>query len=193
MSEFIGSNDPRNPFGAAGRVNGKSAEQIKAQGMDANGHPLPSQPKNGQVNGNSPSRPGGARGQSLSQLVQSIGSMELSNQDDLHAFCEAYRALGHFLAVTAKMAEGQLKAAARAQAKQAKDGWMTPTQRVKLGHTLRQVGKDIDAMAQASAQMAVFGVKAWRRFEATLDELESDGGNGRFGRPGGRRGGFDLV
>lgn len=181
------------PFTAAGRAAGKSAEELRREGLDALGHPLASEPTNGRVNGTSrPSRPGGTRGQNIAQLAQSIGDMELSNQDDLHAFCEAYRAILNYLAVSAHLAEGQLKASARAQARQAKTGWMTPAQALKLGNTLRRVGKDLTSLANNCVAGAADAVKAWRRFETLLDELENE--RKGVSRPnGGRRGGFTVV
>ncbi|QDN64381.1 hypothetical protein [Streptomyces sp. S1D4-14] len=191
----IGTNSPDNPFSAQGRAAGKSAADLRRQGIDSNGHPLPSQPANGQANGagQRPSRPAGTRGQNIAQLANSIGSLELSNQDDLHAFCEAYRAVLNYLAVSAKMAEGQLKAAARAQARQTNDGWMGPMQAAKLATTLRRVGKDLDKLANSCVSGAADAVKAWRRFETLLDELENDGGRGGIRRPGGRNNGFSVV
>jgi hypothetical protein len=184
----IGVNHPDNPFSARGRANGKSAEELRRQGLDSQGHPAPAE-KTSKSAGQGASRPGGPRGQNIAQLAQSIGSMELSNQDDLHAFCEAYRAILNYLAVSAKMAEGQLKASARANARQAKDGWMSPAQAAKLALTLRQVGRDLDHMANSCVAGAADAVKAWRRFEGLLDDLESDR---RVNRPGGRRGGFSV-
>ncbi|MER7487958.1 hypothetical protein ABTY20_19030 [Streptomyces sp. NPDC126497] len=185
----IGENHPDNVFSARGRVNGQSDAQLRSRGLDSQGHPAPAE-KTSKSAGQQPSRPGGSRGQGIAQLAQSIGSMELSNQDDLHAFCEAYRTLLNYLAVSAKMAEGQLKAAARAQARQAKDGWMTPGQMVKTAATLKLVGRDLDHLASSCVAGAADVVKAWRRFEGLLDELESDR---TVNRPGGRRGGFSVV
>jgi hypothetical protein len=185
----IGQNHPENPFSAAGRANGQTTEQLNKRGLDGRGNPLPSNGSSAKAAGHKPSRPGGPRGQSIAQLAQSIGSMELSNQDDLHAFCEAYRAILNYLAVSAKLAEGQLKAAARAQAKQAHEGWMNPMQRASLANTLRLIGKDLDHVANACAGGAQSAVKAWRRFDGFMGELESDSVH----RPGGRRGGFNVV
>lgn len=190
----IGTNDPGNPFGPAGRAAGQSQTNLNGRGLDGQGNPAPGpgQPRNEQVNGSrQPSRPGGSRSQNIGQLAQSIGSMELSNQDDLYAFCEAVRAILNYLAVSTKLAEGQLKAAARAQARQAKDGWMTPAQVAKLALVLRGVGKDLNRTAESCVDGAVSSVKAWRRFETLFDELQSDTGGPR--RPGGRRSGFQVV
>lgn len=181
---------PPSPFSAAGKAHGKSNQELRDLGLDSQGHPLPSEQRPANGAGHKPSRPGGSRGQSIAQLAQSIGSMELSNQDDLHAFCEAYRTLLNYLAVSAKMAEGQLKASARAQARQAKDGWMNPAQVVKLAATLKFIGRDLDHMATSCVAGAADAVKAWRRFETLLDELESER---KVARPGGRRGGFSVV
>jgi hypothetical protein len=190
-------NETKNPFGppesatASGRVKGASAEELRSRGLDAHGHP--DQYATGKPAGQSQRvhRPGGTRGQNLSQLVQSIGSMELSNQDDLHAFCEGYRALLNYLAVSAHMAQGQLKAAARAQARQASTGRLNPMQAAKMAATLGMIGRNLSALANNCAAGAAESVKAWRRFEIFLDELENDGT--KSNRPGGRRGGFTVV
>lgn len=181
----IGTNSPDNPFSARGRVNGQSADQLKARGLDSQGHPAPADNTAGQK----PSRPSGQRNQNIAQLANSIGSMELGNQDDLHAYCEALRAILNYLAVSTKLAEGQLKAAARANARQAQGRW-SPAQTAKIALTLRQVGKDLNALANACVGGSASAVKAWRRFEALLDELESEN---KVNRPGGRRGGFTVV
>ena len=183
----IGENHENNPFSAAGRANGQTTDQLRKRGLDGQGNPLPS--NNGA--GHKPSRPGGQRGQSIAQLASSIGSMELSNQDDLHAFCEAYRAILNYLAVSAKLAEGQLKASARAQAKQSHEGWMNPMQRASLANTLRLIGKDLDRMANNCVSGASDAVKAWRRFEGFLDDVEGGGHSAR--RPGRGRGSFEVV
>lgn len=182
---------PPSPFTAAGRAHGKSQEQLSKQGLDGFGHPA-QKSTNGQVNGGGKtSRPGGRRGQNLNDLINTIGSAELANQDDLHAFCEAYRALLNFLAVTAKLAEGQLKAAARANARQAKGRMLNPVQAGKLKNTLRLISRDLDQMANSCANGAASSVKAWRRFETLLDELENSGDGAP--RPGRGRSGFSVV
>lgn len=167
------------------------------QGIDAFGHPMagPSGPYQafGQPMGQyaQPRQRGHSRGQGIAQLASSIGSMELANQEDLCNFMEAYRSLFNYLAVTAHLAQGQLKAAARSQAKQSAEGWMTPAQRIKLGVCLKQVGKDIVRMADACVDGSTYAVKGWRRFEALLNDLQEDGSPAR--RPGGGRGGFSVV
>lgn len=182
----IGMNSPDNPFSARGRVNGQSADQLKARGLDSQGHPAPADNTAGQR----PSRPSGQRNQSIAQLAQSIGSMELANQDDLHAFCEAIRAIMNYLAVSTKLAEGQLKAAARANARQSQGSRWNVAQTAEIARVLRQVGRDLDQVARSSVNGAAAATKAWRRFETLLDSLENDGGGSR---PGGRRGGFQVT
>lgn len=191
-SSRIGQNHPGNPFSAAGRSAGKTEQELRDLGLDANGHPAASRPRNGHASG--PARPGGVRGQNIGKLAQSIGELELSNQEDLYAFCEAVRGIQNYLAVSIKLAEGQLKARARQQARQAKDGWMTPAQAVKLATTLKMVGRDLSKSADGCVSAATGAVKAWRRFETLLDELENSGSSGGFRRPGSsRRGGFNVV
>lgn len=187
------------PYSAQGRAYGKSQQQLADEGLDAFGHPVngapmaPSglwAPVNGQMG--QYAQPQHSRGQGIAQLAASIGSMELANQEDLCNFMDAYRSILNYLAVTAHLAQGQLKAAARSQAKQSSEGWMTPAQRVKLGICLKQVGKDIVRMADACVDGSTYAVKGWRRFEALLGDLQDDGG--KVHRPGGgRRGGFNVV
>lgn len=192
-SSKIGQNHPNNVFSAAGRANGQTQQQLNNRGLTGQGHPAasPSQSRNGQVN--RPAQSGGTRNQNIAQLAQSIGSMELANQEDLYAFCEAIRAVQNYFAVSVKLAEGQLKAAARQQARQAKGGWMTPAQVAKTAMTLRGVSRDLNQIADSCVAGAAGAIKAWRRFETLLDDLENSGSGSGFHRPGGRRGGFNVV
>lgn len=184
-----------NPFNqntARGRAFGKTPEQQKAEGIDAFGHPAQPE-RNGNVAGQRKSSgPGGSRGQSLAQLANAVGSIEISNQDDLREFCDAYRGLLHHLAVSAVMAAGQLKAGARAQARQTKNGMMTPGQRLKLEASLKLIGRHLNAVGQDCAAGAGEAVKAWKRMETLLDELEQ--ANEKPNRPGSRgRSGFGII
>lgn len=189
---FSKQNHPMNPNTARGRAAGKSAEQLRSEGIDAFGHPAQPE-RNGNIAGQRKSSGiGGSRGQSLAQLAQSIGDLEISNQDDLRQFCDAVRAVLHHLAVSTVMAAGQLKAGARAQARQTKSGMMTPGQRVRLEATLKLIGRDLNATAQSCAAGAGGAVKAWKRMESLLDELET--ANEKPNRPGGRgRSGFGII
>lgn len=176
---------PPSPFGS-----GRISVPPHHQGVNTPGGQPAAPPMQKTPSQEPATRPGGTRGQGIAQLAQSIGSLELSNQDDLHAFCEAYRAVLNYLAVSAKLAEGPLKAAARANARQARNGRLTPAQWARLKLTLGMVCRDLDALAASCAEGAAAAIKAWRRFEAFLDELESDS-NGKH--PGGRGSGFTVV
>jgi hypothetical protein len=186
----IGENHPDNAWSAAGKAHNKSAEQLRREGLDANGHPLPSQ--NGNSAGQRPSRPGGTRGQGIAQLAQSIGDMDLCNQNDIHAFCESIRKVLNYFAISVELAKGQLRAAARAQAKESVDGRMTLAQRAELEKALISLSRDLNAVTRACISGAASSVKAWRRFESALNDLEK-GNDSKFNRPGGRRGPFGLV
>lgn len=185
----IGKNHPGNPFSAAGRAAGQTNQQLNNRGLNGQGQPLPSQSANG-GGGARTSRPAGARGQNIAHLAASIGDMELSNQDDLYAFCEAYRAILNYLAVSAHLAKGQLTAAARANVRQAKGRMLNPAQAAKTTYTLKMVGKDLEALANSCVAGAASSAKAWRRVETLLDELEHSGNGGS--RPGSRTG-FHVV
>lgn len=189
MSNRIGENHPDNPFSAAGRANGKSTEQLRKQGLDGQGYPLNTE-KQQASRGPSPSRPGGTRGQGIAQLAQSIGDMDLCNETDIHAFCEAIRKVLHYFAVSTELAKGQLRAAARQQAKQATDERLTMVQQASLTKALHDLTRDLDGVTRACVAGAVSSTKAWRRFDSFLSNLDSEKGN-KFDRPG-RRGGFRL-
>ena len=184
----IGTNDPGNPFSAAGRANGKSTDQLRRQGLDGQGNPLPSEPRNGP----GPARPGGTRGQGIAQLAQSIGDMDLCNQHDIHAFCESIRKVLNYCAISVELAKGQLRAAARAQAKDSADGRLTVTQRLELEKALSSLSRDLNAVSRACIAGAAGSVKAYRRFDSFIGDLDKGSGS-KFSRPGGRRHGFQIV
>ena len=184
----IGENHPDNPHSAAGRAHGKSTEQLRELGLDANGHPLASERGAGQR----VSRPSNSRGQNVAQLAQAIGDMDLANQDDLHAFCEAIRKTLNYFAVSVELAKGQLKASSRHMAKESADGRLTLTQRAELAKALAMMSRDLDAVTRACIAGAAGAVKAWRRFDSFLVDLDKGEGS-KFNRPGGRRGPFTVV
>jgi hypothetical protein len=185
----IGENHPDNPFSAAGRANGKSTEQLRKQGLDGGGNPLPSQPRNGQASRSpGPARPGGSRGEGISQLAGAIGDMDLCNQNDIHAYCEAVRKVLNYIAISNELAKGQLKAASRAQAKESVDGRLTLQQKLELGRALNSLSRDLNGITAACVSGAAASVKAWRRFDGFLGDLDSGAS-----RPGkGRRGLFSI-
>lgn len=189
----IGENHPDNPHSAAGKAKGKSAEQLRQEGLDGLGHPLASE--RGTTNngaGQRSSRPGGTRGQNIAQLAGSIGDMDLANQDDIHAFCDAIRKTLNYFAVSVELAKGQLKAASRHMAKDSVDGRLTLAQRAELAKALVMMSRDLDAVTRACIAGAAGSVKAWRRFDSFLVDLDKDNGS-KFNRPGGRRGPFTVV
>lgn len=183
----IGENHPGNPFSAAGRANGKSTEQLRKQGLDGQGYPLNTE-KQQVSRGPSPARPGGTRGEGIAQLAQSIGDMDLCNQNDIHAFCESIRKVDNYFAISVELAKGQLKAAARALAKDSVDGRLTLQQRMELAKALNALSRDLNAITQAHVAGAAAAVKAWRRFDSFIGDLDSDAA-----RPRSRRDGFQIV
>lgn len=191
----IGQNHVDNPFSAAGRANGKSQEDLRKQGLTGQGHPAasPGQSRNGQVNGgNRGARPGGSRGQGIAQLAQSIGDMDLANQNDIHAFCDSIRKVLNYFAISVELAKGQLRAASRQLAKQSVDGRLTMAQQAELAKALVMMSRDLNAVTRACIAGAASAVKAWRRFDTFLVDLDK-GDDRKFNRPGSRRGGFTVV
>ncbi|WP_086559919.1 hypothetical protein [Streptomyces africanus] len=185
----IGENHPDNPFSAAGRANGQTNDQLRNRGLDGQGNPLPNKNFAGQKS----FRSGGSRNQGIAQLAQSIGDMDLANQEDLHAFCDAIRKILNYFAISVELAKGQLKAASRQMAKESVDGRLTMTQRAELARALSMMSRDLDAVSRACIAGAVGAVKAWRRFDSFLGDLDK-GNDSKFTRPGGRgRGPFTVV
>lgn len=184
-----GQNHPGNPFSPAGRAHGKSDAELRKQGLDPNGIPAASEP---QPRPTAPQRPGGDRGQSIAQLAQSIGDMDLCNQNDLHAFCESVRKVLNYFAVSVELAKGQLRAASRQMAKQQVDGRLTLVQQAELAKALLMLSRDLNGVSKACIAGAASSVKAWRRFDTFLGDLDKDNSS-KFNRPGGRRGGFTVV
>jgi hypothetical protein len=183
---------PPSPFSAAGKASGKSAQELRDQGLDPNGHPAASEPKPAKSAGGGVSRPAGSRGQSIAQLAGSIGDMELANQTDLHAYCEAIRKVLNYFAVSNELAKGQLKAASRQLARQSAEGRLTLVQQAELAKALLMLSRDLDGVTRACIAGAASAVKAWRRFDSFLVDLDK-GAESKFNRPGGRRGGFTVV
>lgn len=195
MSDKIGQNHADNPFSAAGRAHGKSPEDLRKQGLTGQGYPAasPRQPRNEQVNGGSRgARPGGSRGQGIAQLAQSIGDMDLANQNDIHAFCDSIRKVLNYFAISVELAKGQLRAASRQLAKESVDGRLTMAQQAELAKALVMMSRDLNAVTRACIAGAASAVKAWRRFDTFLVDLDK-GDDRKFNRPGSRRGGFTVV
>ena len=191
MSSRIGENHPDNPFSAAGRANGQTQEQLKARGLDGQGNPDAPESK-ANTAGQGPSRPNGSRNQNITQLAGSIGDMDLCNQNDIHAFCEAIRKVLNYFAISVELAKGQLKTASRQLAKDQVDGRLTMMQQAELAKALHVLGRDLDGVTRACIAGAASSVKAYRRFDSFVSDLDK-GGSSKFNRPGGRRGPFTLV
>lgn len=103
----------------------------------------------------------------LDALVQVLEDVQISDQHDLHAALEAFRMLGHRLAIEAMMMSHELeegvKAAARQQSKVGVVGWSA---RSKIRRTVKAFRNMADAFAGAAAG----AVTTWKAFEKDFED-----------------------
>lgn len=103
----------------------------------------------------------------LDALVKALESVQLSDQHDLHAALEAFRALGHRLAVEGMMMAGELEAGVKATAKaNSAVGVVGFSATRKIRRTL----KAFRAMADHFASAGGSAVAAWTAFEKDFEE-----------------------
>lgn len=106
-------------------------------------------------------QPGGTGSGRLDSLVKALENVQLSDQHDLHEALEAFRALGHRLAVEAMMMAGALeegtKATARANSRVGVVG-------ISAHRKIRRTVKAFQSMADGFAGAAGSAVAAWNAF-----------------------------
>jgi hypothetical protein len=115
-----------------------------------------------------PAKPSGApaagRGtgsQRLDVLVKNLETVQLSDQHDLHQACEAFRMLGHRLAMEAMMMSGELEEGAKAMAKSnSLLGIVGPSARLKIRRTVKAFRNMADSFAAAGGSAS----SAWHVF-----------------------------
>jgi hypothetical protein len=98
----------------------------------------------------------------LDALVKALEDIQISDQHDLHRMLEAFRMLGHRLAIEAMMASHELeegvKAAAKQQSRMGVVGWSA---RSKIRRTVKAFRNMADSFATAAAG----AVTTWNAFE----------------------------
>ncbi len=133
---------------------------------------------------------GEARQTSLQQLLATVCEGEVLDQEQLHAWLDAFRGLSSGLAFMAHSGASQLEAAVRKGARDSADGPLTTQPKLALRNVLRRLSKDVEGSADDLLNAARSYVRAWGRMETFLDGLESD----NVGRPHRKsgRGGFTI-
>jgi hypothetical protein len=103
----------------------------------------------------------------LDVLVKALESVQLSDQHDLHEALEAFRMLGHRLAVEAMMMSHELEEGVKAEARNRSMvgvvGWSA---RSKIRRTVKAFRNMADAFAAAGAG----AVATWKAFERDFEE-----------------------
>lgn len=135
------------------------AKDARERGLREDGLPLaPGQP------GNNPGGGGaGVNPKDLVALIKAFTAQELTDQNDLNAFCEMGRALCHRLAVETHLASGELTAGAKEMGKQHRS-WGAVFK-------MRRVTKRMDRIGDGFATLAAEFVGTWQQFEAVFGDL----------------------
>lgn len=114
-----------------------------------------------------PAAGGGTGSTRLDALVKSLEDVQLSDQHDLHRALEAFRLLGHRLAIEAMMMSHELeegvKAAAKQQSRTGVVGWSA---RSKIRRTVKAFRNMADSFAGAAAG----AVTTWNAFEKDFED-----------------------
>lgn len=109
----------------------------------------------------------GTGSKALDTLVKHIENAQCSDQHELHDALEAYRAIGHRLAVEAMMMAGELEQGSRTMAKGASAvgmvGWDASR---KIKRTVRAFRAMADSFAAAGASASV----AWNHFQRDFED-----------------------
>jgi hypothetical protein len=116
--------------------------------------------------GKPPAAPSG----SVSALVKSLDTVQISDQYELYEFLEAYRAIGHRIGVEMLMVAHNVEAGLKAQAKKdATFGIVGFNSHMAIRRFSKQMKAAGEHMASGSGAAAV----AWRLFQADFDEALS--------------------
>jgi hypothetical protein len=103
----------------------------------------------------------------LDVLVKALESVQLSDQHDLHQALEAFRMLGHRLAVEAMMMSHELEEGVKAEARnRSKVGVVGWSARSKIRRTVKAFRGMADAFAGAGAG----AVATWKAFEKDFED-----------------------
>ena len=134
----------------------KDAADAKARGLREDGLPASSSDSHGGSGA-------AVNPKDLVSLIRGFVSQELTDQNDLHAFCEMGRALCHRLAVETHLASGELTAGAKEMGRQNRS-WGAVFK-------MRRVTKRLDRAGDAFAANAAEFIGAWTQFEVVFGEI----------------------
>lgn len=134
----------------------KDAKDAKSRGLREDGLPASS-------DGASGSAAAAVTPKDLLALIKGFTEQELTDQHDLHAFCEMGRALCHRLAVETHLASGELTSGAKEMGR-ANRSWGAVFK-------MRRVTKRLDRAGDGFATIAAEFVGAWAQFESAFAEI----------------------
>jgi hypothetical protein len=185
------SSEPSFPSAQQGRATRQTLtpDEAWARGTDGFGVPLaPSATRENSFAGDGPSGAGKGGSQSMLARLQAMESVDIADQNGLHAFTEAGRSLCMKLAILTELTSGQMKADAKKMARDNSDGNLTVGEKLKLKVALMKIGRRIHAASDDMADAAASLSGAWKVMEVFLDELE----NGQDTKPK-AKGGFHIA
>lgn len=133
------------------------AADAKARGLTEGGMPWTDDKPGAGASG------AGVNQKDLVSLIKGFMAQELTDQNDLHAFCEMGRALCHRLAVETHLASGELTAGAKEMGRHNRS-WGAVFK-------MRRVTKRLDRAGDGFATLAAEFVGAWTQFETAFGEL----------------------
>lgn len=163
--------------------------EAEARGLDGLGVPLGPTGLGEPTDGHGQNGSGGRKGgKSMLDKIRQMESGDIADQEGLHAFAEAGRTLCMNIALLTEMTSGQLKADAKAKARDSVDGRMTVAEKLRLSLSLRKIAGKLHRASDNCADAAAAFSASWREMEKFLDELDG----GREAKPK-AKGGFSIT
>jgi hypothetical protein len=152
---------------AAGESSIGGADYVSKLGPDKPSRPSASAPAARKATP-SASASGASRssgGSKLDALIKAIDDIEIADQHDLNAFCEAGRKLAHYLAVQTALAGGEIEAGVKEMAKNSGGSRWSMTGKIR--RVTKRLYNAADHFGSAGADF----VGAWTTFEQVFADL----------------------
>lgn len=151
---------------AAGENSTRDTDYVSKLGPDKPSRPSASAPAARKAPASASRSSGGSSGGSkLDALIKAIDDIEIADQHDLNAFCEAGRKLAHYLAVQTALAGGEIEAGVKEMAKNSGGSRWSMTGKIR--RVTKRLYNAADHFGSAGADF----VGAWTTFEQVFADL----------------------